>query len=1261
MANYETLLDEPFQQFCQSLLLRDFPYLVAMPIGMPDGGRDALSLEPDKNIRVLQVKFSRNPSKLKDPVKWITDAVDGELPKIQRLATKGATEYILVTNVPGTSHLDVGRIDQIQAYLNENVPIPALCLWRDDLDRRLENAFDLKLRYPSLLDGSDAISLAWSLVGHGEDRRRRESALRTYLAHHYERERTVRFKQAELVSTNLNDLFIDVPVNLEFDPPHQPRAAQIKQSLLEVFIDVAINNAKNADFDDSTSNRLSFAGFGPANELFAEHDGELREVYLGGASLFLDARFTQRCKFTVLEGAPGQGKSTLTQYIAQIHRTRLLERHTVGVEASHLRSPIYIPIRIELRDFATWINGEDPWEPSGRGVTHSKGVSLEAAIAAQIERHSGGITFNVADLAQVAESMPVLLLLDGLDEVADLTGRHRVVEEIVAGAHRLAEISPNLNVVVTSRPSAVENSPSMPREMFGHLKLAPIPSSLTLAYGHKWAKARRLEQKDRMDLLRTLEEKMDLQHMADLARNTMQLSILLSLMHVRGASLPDKRTELYDEYVDIFFNREAEKSKIVRQHRSLLIDFHRYLGFQLHAMAEQERSNGSISFVELEDMLRQYLMRERRSVDQLNEIVTGTVERVVALVSRVEGSYEFEVQPLREYFAARYLYDTAPYSPPGRQKPGALPDRFDAISYSPYWQNVTRFLAGCFSKGELLELAERLTQLTRSDGFKYSNYPRALALSVLQDWVMTQSVRATEETIDTTFDKQGIRLIGYSSYYGHSARFTPSQVHEEVGGKYLAEKLWRLLETETRRTERAENICTILKQCQPRQKVLARWREALNQRPEGDRFSWLSIGDFLGVLRSLDENEIRLILGSGSIPRSRELSILSRGGADIGILGAGYEELAVLAILNHPSFRPVAATGRSQLAPFAWAIHPGRMSRLVASSKDLSTVPPLRVRQVSEYGLRDQKIVEFVEEIHKLVGRPDRYDFSASLSPWRELTKMLDEVYAPTWTSVELGIIAAAVRSSGERGAGASSLFDTSRPITDRVRNARRRMSQVEWWANQHAEASTDLDLALWTVAAYAWATPATLSALLPKIDNFLVRCSGDVQRVVTHACRRSGRYAKRANARLDLADGLLVGLGIPTLSLIAGRLPDEKSKTFVRHAITQDPAQPWIASAGLELLIEEFCRRSASPGDLISLGSKLHETGAHLSMQPGQSPPTAHRGSHMRELSAMVAEDCWHLPEDVIGLGRMDAKAPPKPTPVADIAHQQGWFASPV
>ena len=90
----------------------------------------------------------------------------------------------------------------------------------------------------------------------------------------------------------------------------------------------------------------------------------------------------------------------------------------------------------------------------------------------------------------------------------------------------------------------------------------------------------------------------------------MQLAILLSLIHTRGASLPDKRTALYDSYVELFFSREAEKSTSVREHRELLIDIHRYLAWVLHSESEQGRSRGSLTEEELHKRVSDYLAHE---------------------------------------------------------------------------------------------------------------------------------------------------------------------------------------------------------------------------------------------------------------------------------------------------------------------------------------------------------------------------------------------------------------------------------------------------------------------------------------------------------------------------------------------------------------------------------------------------------------------------------------------------------------------------
>ena len=61
---------------------------------------------------------------------------------------------------------------------------------------------------------------------------------------------------------------------------------------------------------------------------------------------------------------------------------------------------------------------------------------------------------------------PVLLVFDGLDEVADIEKRREVVNIIHTGSRRLKIHALSLQVVVTSRPAAFDNSPGLPEGDF---------------------------------------------------------------------------------------------------------------------------------------------------------------------------------------------------------------------------------------------------------------------------------------------------------------------------------------------------------------------------------------------------------------------------------------------------------------------------------------------------------------------------------------------------------------------------------------------------------------------------------------------------------------------------------------------------------------------------------------------------------------------------------------------------------------------------
>lgn len=764
----ENLGPEKFQEICHSLLARAFPKTQCFPVGQRDGGRDAISyLAGDEHtgFMVYQVKFVRNPRAEKAPHEWLKSVIAEEAPKVKKLIPKGAKGYFLLTNIPGTAYPDSGSIDVVQQILNDHLEIPSQCWWRDDLNRRLDDSWNIKWAYPEILTGPDILRYIIE-NGLSEDAERRTSAVRAFIRDQFDREIEVRFKQVEL-QNKLLDLFIDVPVDLRTSLSPRQLRRQEAAALYAIAKEIPNNNSHSVQ----TQN-------------------------IGAASFLLHPLTQQHLNRVVIEGAPGQGKSTVTQYICQIHRSRILNEwlDDPRIPKEHRENPVRLPFKIDCRDFSSWLSRLNPFSAEDdTNLPDDWQKSLESFLATQVRHHSGGAIFSVSDLHAVIKLSAVLLIFDGLDEVADISRRSEVIEHISKGANRLQEISVSVQTLVTSRPAAFANSPGLPEDSFRYFHLQSIDRPLIDQYAGKWLKARRLEGKEASDVLKILKDKLDQPHLKELARNPMQLAILLSLIQTRGGSLPDKRTALYDTYVELFFNRESEKSTIVRDHRDLLIDIHRYLAWVLHAEAQtkQNRGSGSVSTERLRQLVEGYLKEEGHDCTLAQQLFTGMVERVVALVSRVEGTYEFEVQPLREYFAARHLYNTAPYSPPGGEQRGTLPERFDALCRDFFWLNVTRFYAGCYSKGELPSLVDRLEDLSSASGYRSTSHPQFLAATLLADWVFAQHPRSMKQVVSLILDGIGLHFV--TSRGSRNRRDSVLVLPKQSGNEELLDRCFDLL------------------------------------------------------------------------------------------------------------------------------------------------------------------------------------------------------------------------------------------------------------------------------------------------------------------------------------------------------------------------------------------------------------------------------------------------------------------------------------
>ena len=168
-----------------------------------------------------------------------------------------------------------------------------------------------------------------------------------------------------------------------------------------------------------------------------------------------------------------------------------------------------MPIKVDLRDFATWMGKQDPFNVGGQtGVPKNWHRSLEAFLAALISHQSGGMHFTTDDFLAVARISSLLFVFDGLDEVADITRRQEIVEELTKGVQRIEENAAALQVIVTSRPAAFANSPGMPHGKYFYLQLLSLTRPLIMQYAEHWLGARHLDRKQISEFNLVLSEKL---------------------------------------------------------------------------------------------------------------------------------------------------------------------------------------------------------------------------------------------------------------------------------------------------------------------------------------------------------------------------------------------------------------------------------------------------------------------------------------------------------------------------------------------------------------------------------------------------------------------------------------------------------------------------------------------------------------------------------------------------------------------------------
>jgi hypothetical protein len=690
MSDYDLhthLTARSFEQLVQAIAVKVLgPGTVIFGDG-PDGGREATfdgevpypsEKERWKGSIVVQAKFRQRPVSTKKDAEWALAQLDREIKAFTTRRRRYPDYYIFATNVVLTPAAG-GSKDKALKKLIDGARVRGAAIWDADQIRAfLDNYADIRRSYRFWVTPSELLARMLERITADEPDFRKVVAsflTKELLADQHAHLETAGYKAEERIP--LSQVFVDLPISTEMHlgpPDEDPK----KPATL--FIDSMIEDG-DARLNPST----------------VEHE---RRVALAAEPTPGRA---------VLLGGPGQGKSTLGQYLCQIYRTsllRVLPQHLLGDAArpiiaaigakmagGEIREPraMRFPFRVVLSEYADYL-----------AVDGQQRTSLLSYIALMIGQ-STPYPVKAADISRWLSMYPWCLVLDGLDEVPVSGNRERVLEMIQNFWVDAANVDADLLVVATCRPQGY-NRDFSPHQ-FRHLWLVPLSPARAIGYAEKLLQVRFGAEPSRLSRIDgSIRRAASAEATSRLMRTPLQVTIM-SVLVDQGGDPPQERWRLFRKYFSVMYERETQRpiayAQILRDFQPDIEDIHRNTALVLQILSERSGNAEARMPDELFGRIVEQRLREEkhsgaRLVELRDALITAACERLVFLVGLQSGQIGFEIRSLQEYMAAEALMHGGE----------VIADRLREIAPLVSWRNVFLFAAGsCFAERQYLRPA----------------------------------------------------------------------------------------------------------------------------------------------------------------------------------------------------------------------------------------------------------------------------------------------------------------------------------------------------------------------------------------------------------------------------------------------------------------------------------------------------------------------------------------------------------------------------
>lgn len=339
-------------------------------------------------------------------------------------------------------------------------------------------------------------------------------------------------------------------------------------------------------------------------------------------------------KRMVILGAPGSGKTTLLRYIALTYATNTQKK-------VHRQAPKLIPVLLYLRDIRQEISEKQP--------------NLADLITQQIEqqRKKEPLKSPPHWFQDRLKHNQCLVMLDGLDEVADIQQRQQVRDWLDEQIKQY----PDTAFILTSRIHGYQTAPL--NQGVNTLEVKPFNLQQMRKFLHNWYLQTEIMSRAGENDLGVKEEAQTQAEnliericankaLADMAVNPLLLT-MIATVHRRGNVLPRKRIELYKEICQVLLEKRGRAKNIpdsltASQKQSIL----QPLALALMSNNTREfKLSEPIFLSAIENQLQKVTteMSAKDFIEQIKDVCGLIIEKGL-------GVYEFAHLSFQEYLAA---------------------------------------------------------------------------------------------------------------------------------------------------------------------------------------------------------------------------------------------------------------------------------------------------------------------------------------------------------------------------------------------------------------------------------------------------------------------------------------------------------------------------------------------------------------------------------------------------------------------------------